>query len=72
VSTDLAAEAPPCGGCEAEPSRHTPVSWSPAFGQYLCALCRARYTDNELHATERANAAARLAAAVSAKGASAP
>jgi hypothetical protein len=52
----------PCSGCERphEPAR--PVTWSPAWSEWLCPNCRASRTNLELGATSRANAAAALRA----------
>jgi hypothetical protein len=55
-------DAHPCAGCVGSSSA-TQVSWSPAFRLYLCPSCRRARTEAELSVTERANAAARLAAA---------
>ena len=49
-----------CSSCERPHSPDRPVTWSPAFGVWLCQNCRATRTDTELGATTRANAAAVL------------
>lgn len=41
---------------------HRQVSWSPAFGLWLCGDCRLYRTDMELRATKQENESARLAA----------
>ena len=58
----LSDSADSCPSCSREHAPDRPVTWSPAFAEWLCPDCRARRTDAELGATTRANAAARLAA----------
>ncbi len=43
------------------------VSWSPAFGLWLCANCRLYRTDMELRATKQANANAVIEARLAAR-----
>jgi len=52
-------ETGPCAGCGRDHAPEHPVTWSAAFGEYLCGSCRASRTDAELGATQRANLAAR-------------
>ena len=50
----------PCSGCDRPHSLDRPVSWSPAFAEWLCQGCRSTRTDLELAATRQANARAGL------------
>jgi hypothetical protein len=61
--------AGPCNGCEV---LTRPASWCPAFGVWLCELCRTSRTDRELLATRQANEDACAAARAAAQAAGGP
>lgn len=57
---DLDDDAP-CADCGQKTSAVILVSWSAAYGLYLCGGCRTTRVSNELSDTEQANAARRYA-----------